>query len=306
MAPPTPGGLTLTPGQGERVIGSETWGTNAAPAPDPNDNPFDRLNPFDRIDEEYALSPQQSRLSEKASTLGKGRWGRHRKARSQDSIARRKRWRRILFLDARVTIYIRFFNLATSVTLLALAISIRLKEGGLGLRGIIGPSTTLIISYACFTIVHGLTAMYREYFGRPIGLWALRSKMLWVCLDLLFIALWASAATLAINDYINTPLDCTPGSPWWTSGRDFYSRKAPGMNKIAEWRGPPTNTLGTDTYVDEAVKYSSPARAVCRRQIGCFAVSIVSLLLYCGNMVLSLFRIFETVRRTANTRPVSV
>lgn len=302
MVPPTPGMLSFTPGVGERIIGSETWGANVAPASDPNVNPFDRLNPFDRIDEEYTLSPQHSRLSEKSSSVGKS-WGRR-------IGSRRKQWRRTLFLDARVTIYIRVLNLAISAILLALAITIRQQIGKLGLRGIIGPSTTLIISYACLTIVHGLTAMYREYFGRPIGLWGLRSKMLWVCLDLLFIALWASAATLAINDYISTPLDCTPSTPWWSAGNEYYTPSRAtstvgNANHIALWNGS-ANTLA-DTLVPDAIKFSPKARAVCRRQIGCFAVSIVALLLYCGNMVLSLFRIFETVRRTSNPgRQVSV
>lgn len=183
----------------------------------------------------------------------------------------------------------------------ALAVSIRLKIGHLGLRGIIGPSTTLIISYACLTMVHVLTAIYREYFGRPIGLWGLRSKMLWVCLDLLFIALWSSAATLAINDYIDTPLDCTPLTPWWSHGLEYSDVPGLGLGARA------ASSFERDTLVPEALKMSDEARAVCRRQVGCFAVSLVALLLYCGNMVLSLFRIFETVRRTANPiRTVSV
>lgn len=178
----------------------------------------------------------------------------------------------------------------------------------LDIDGVIGPSTTLIIAYACLTIVHAMTAIYKEYFGRPIGLWALRSKMLWVCLDLLFIALWSSATSLAINDYINTPLDCTPMTPWWTSGSDYYNyqysyhprRLAPGgAGGISVANGDAPSVLAPDLGISDAVLASSKVAHICERQIGCFTVAILALLLYCGNMILSLFRIFETVRRTA-------
>lgn len=188
------------------------------------------------------------------------------------------------------------------------------------LPGVIGPSTTLTIAYAALTVLHLLTAIYREYFGRPIGLWGLRSKMLWVCLDLIFIALWSSAMSLAINDYIATPLDCTAATPWWTNGLEGNyerlleilagtsaaaiapllgdsnaaagsSRSWTPANRVAE-------TLGI-TLPDEVI-HSGLAREACRRQVVSIALSLLTLLLYGGNMVLSLFRIFETVRRTAD------
>lgn len=292
MVPPTPGAHAAAFNPDRTVIGAEDWGDNVRPTPDPETNPFDRVNPFDRIDEEYPFSDDTR--SEKV-----GRFGRRRKARPLDALDWRLRVRRMLFLDARVTIYIRLFNLAIAVTLLALSITVRQKVGQLGLRGIIGPSTTLIISYSCLTIVHVLTAIYREYFGRPIGLWGLRSKMLWVCLDLLFIALWSSGATLAINDYIDTPLGCTPSTPWWSNGIEYTDMPNSALPGYAVFE--------TTIPVPDQLKGSPLARSVCRRQVGCFAVSVVVLLLYCGNMVLSLFRIFETVRRTSNPiRTVSV
>lgn len=42
--------------------------------------------------------------------------------------------------------------------------------------------------------------------------------MLWVCLDLLFVALWSSAMSIATNDYIATPLECTSSQAWWRDG----------------------------------------------------------------------------------------
>ena len=202
----------------------------------------------------------------------------------------------MLFLDARVTIYIRLVNLGMAATLLGLAITIRLLLIDLDIDGVIGPSTTLIIAYACLTIVHVLMAIYKEYFGRPIGLWGLRSKMLWVCLDLLFIALWSSATTLAINDYINTPLDCTPMTPWWTSGSEYYNYQ---YSYHPQRLTATTATSSRDLQITDELRASPQVKHICERQIGCFTVAILCLLLYCGNMILSLFRIFETVRRTA-------
>lgn len=168
-----------------------------------------------------------------------------------------------------------------------------------------------MISYSVLTIVHVLIAVYREYFGRPIGLWGLRSKMLWVCLDLVLICLWSSALSLAINDLIATPLDCVPTDPWWRSGlatsyakllNELSSFSTLNLDSIPDSGHTPVSliaaTLGIE-LPDEIVD-SPLAREVCRRQAGCIALVILALLLYGGNMVLSLFRIFETVRRTSN------
>lgn len=116
--PPTPG----PHGYGRSLeLGAHDWGHNETvqPAADPNTNPFDRLDHFDHIDEELSLSPQQTR-----SEKGKGNWGllsrfrRKRPRTAYDDLTWRQRFRRMLLLDARVTIYIRLWNLATVVVLL--------------------------------------------------------------------------------------------------------------------------------------------------------------------------------------------
>lgn len=307
LPPPTPGGPMnlMVPGE-KKALGRENWGTanNGLPPPDPETNPFDRLNAFDRIDEETrSFTSPNNAILEKQSPRSWAPWWfgccRRRRAHAPvDDLDWRTKMRRMLFLDARITIYIRLVNLGMAATLLGLAITIRLMLINLNIDGVIGPSTTLIIAYACLTIVHALMAIYKEYFGRPIGLWGLRSKMLWVCLDLLFIALWSSATTLAINDYINTPLDCTPMTPWWTSGSDYYNYQySYHPQRLATTTG--TGTSPRDLQITDELRSSPQVKHICERQIGCFTVSILCLLLYCGNMILSLFRIFETVRRTA-------
>ena len=168
-----------------------------------------------------------------------------------------------------------------------------------------GSSTTLIISYASLTFVHVMTAIYREYFGRPIGLWGLRSKMLWVCLDLIFIALWSSAITDSANDYIATPLMCTSGSAWWSYeiNASFAVQNGVVLDPLANLSvllGPNAQPKVMDVVLPDTFTQSGPVEEVCDRQVGCIVLSLLAVLLYGGNMVLSLFRIFETVRRTSN------
>ncbi|KAI9634526.1 uncharacterized protein MKK02DRAFT_16946 [Dioszegia hungarica] len=214
------------------------------------------------------------------------------------------RWKRMMFLDARLTILLRVMDIAVVATLLALSVSIRQELITLRLPGLIGPSTTLTIAFASFTLLHAATAIYREYFGKPIGLWGLRSKMLWVCLDLLFVALWSSALSLAANDYISTPLECTRDDPWWLPGlRSSYSQLLAELSGSGDMSGVTGADLIKATLgivLPEQIVQAPLAREVCRRQSGCIALSLFALLLYAGNMVLSLFRIFETVRRSAN------
>ncbi|WVR05684.1 hypothetical protein IAU60_002707 [Kwoniella sp. DSM 27419] len=230
-----------------------------------------------------------------------------RRRRPVDNSDWRRRYRRMLFLDARVTIWIRLVNLAVVVVLLGLAVTIRLELHSLRVPGLIGSSTTLIIAYSSLTILHVLTAIYREYFGKPIGLWGLRSKMLWVCLDLLFVALWSSAMSLSINDLIGTPLQCTATKAWWRQG--LASDYASLLDELKLLEGNlTTSTADAVSHISHSLTITLPdsvissalAKEACRRQAGCIALSLLALLLYGGNMVLSLFRIFETVRRTAN------
>ncbi|KAK4688461.1 hypothetical protein P7C73_g1652, partial [Tremellales sp. Uapishka_1] len=301
LVPPTPGGLGFIP-RGDEVQRVKTAETNE-----------------DGYDWERRLDGALESDQEKAAAVQKRGWwvmrGGRRKGRSTriEPDGWRKRWRRVLFLDARVTIWIRLINLIVVVVLLgesctplppkrvqagltallpALSVTIRDEQRSLSLPGVLGSSTTLIIAYSALTILHVLTAIYREYFGKPIGLWGLRSKMLWVCLDLLFVALWSSAMSLATNDYIGTPLQCSSRQPWWRAGlSQSYQLLMDSLDQA-------NDTFGT--VIPTQVLTSSLTREICRRQIGCITFALIAMLLYGFNMVLSLFRIFETVRRTAN------
>lgn len=128
--------------------------------------------------------------------------------------------------------------------------------------------------------------------------------MLWVCLDLLFVALWSSALTLQINDLIDTPLDCVRQAAWWEEGRSAEYADLLEDLDVLRASGRDLQDLGVSEtlgiILPDEVTSSSLAREACRRQEGGIALALMTLLLYGGNMVLSLFRIFETVRRTAH------
>jgi hypothetical protein len=127
--PPTPGGPSYSPmvQRGTHTLGGQ-WNKPAGLGVG-EINPFDNINPFDRIDEEYNLSPQNS-MSEK-DTKPSWAWfwgGRKPKHSALDHLSFHQRVRRMLFLDARVTIYIRLFNLAVVTTLLG-ELSAAAREG---------------------------------------------------------------------------------------------------------------------------------------------------------------------------------
>ena len=171
--------------------------------------------------------------------------------------------------------------------------------------GLMGASTTLLIAFSALTALHVLTAIYREYFGKPIGLWGLRSKMLWVCLDLAFIGFWSASASLALNDYISTPLECTSDTPWWRQGlADGYAELLQNLKQshsaLANVTSVEMISHSLGIVLPFEITDSPLAHQICHKQVGSIVLALITLLLYTGNMVLSLFRIFETVRRTAN------
>nr|XP_019001871.1 uncharacterized protein I203_05580 [Kwoniella mangroviensis CBS 8507]OCF65332.1 hypothetical protein I203_05580 [Kwoniella mangroviensis CBS 8507] len=337
LVPPTPSGLGFTPsarngegypwnrksedeptaagaGAGAGLGEKSNWEAGRA-----QKEAGGRLNGGENLERQDTMATTTGTLSTMAQSRRgseKGWWTTRKERKKQKKMGRkrtkevdsdwRRRYRRMLFLDARVTIWIRLVNLVLVIISLGLAVTIREELEHLRVPGLIGSSTTLVMSYSCLTILHVLTAIYREYFGKPIGLWGLRSKMLWVCLDLLFVGLWSSAVSLSTNDLIATPLECTSDSPWWREGlNDQYSILLKELSNVTSATNSNTNAT---RLISHSVSVTLPstiinaplAKEACRRQAGVIALSLLSLLLYGGNMVISLFRIFETVRRTAN------
>lgn len=73
----------------------------------------------------------------------------------------------------------RAINLALNVSILGIASHIRLQEHRADVIGVIGSSTLMAIVVAPLAITHIFVNLYIEYFGMPIGLWRIRTK---VCL----------------------------------------------------------------------------------------------------------------------------
>lgn len=115
-------------------------------------------------------------------------------------------------------LFLRLANFALTCTTLALGVRIRNLEAKASLTGITGSSPLVAIIFSPPALLHVLTAVYLEYFGKPIGLWSLPSKLLFTSLDLVVISLWASLLGLTISDIFTTPLHCAPeSSRWWTN-----------------------------------------------------------------------------------------
>lgn len=199
------------------------------------------------------------------------KWSQLRKGIIKSGQGTRKdRIKKFLIFDVRFTALLRIFSLCCQAIALALSIQSRHLEKVTGIPGVIGSSPFLTIIYAPITITHSLVALWKEAFGRPIGLWRLQSKMIFVCLDLLFIALWFSDLSLAVSDYLSTPLKCNQANPWWT-------------------------TIPTYDLPDSIVN-SSTRDQLCDQQAALIAFVLLVAILYVFNMVLSLFRIFERIR----------
>jgi hypothetical protein len=92
-------------------------------------------------------------------------------------------------------------------------------------------------------------------------------------LDLLFIALWSSDLSVAISDFLATPMGCSNIDPWW--------------NPLA------TPAIEHNPLLDE--KHN----AMCDRQSAIIAFVAFILVSYVANMVLSLFKTLEKVALAA-------
>lgn len=107
----------------------------------------------------------------------------------------------------------------------------------------------------------------------------------------------------AINDFIATPLECTGVRPWWrTELTDSYSHLMDSIrpvNSTVAWTPLETISSTLGIVLPSVILNSSTKVGICHRQAASIGLGVVTLVLYCFNMILSLFRIFETVRVSA-------
>ncbi|KAJ3995024.1 hypothetical protein F5050DRAFT_1770330 [Lentinula boryana] len=191
--------------------------------------------------------------------------------------SRRKRLRIFLLNNPYVPLLFRLINMFFTAGTLAVAIRIRQWEKRYGVMGVVGSSPTLIIIFAPLTLVHVIGAIYLEYFGRPLGLWRTSAKLAHTLSEVLFICAWSAALSLCFDNFFTSLIPCA--SPSAISWYDSLPR--------------PTYNLPT---VEGSV-----GDVLCDSQLALMCLVFVSLVMYCTNLVISLYRIFEKVKYLPGT-----
>ncbi|KAI9445241.1 hypothetical protein H4582DRAFT_2108951 [Lactarius indigo] len=184
----------------------------------------------------------------------------------------RKRARAYLLTNTYVPLLFRFVNITFTTAALAIAIRIRRDEARNDVTGVLGSSPTLVVIFAPLTLVHVMVAIYLEYFGRPLGLWRTSAKLAHTLLEVLSICAWSAALSLCFDNFFTSPIPCAgPSEISWYS--DIPRPPSPfGNNK------------------------GSAGEALCDSQVALICLVGIGLLMYCFNLVISLYRIFEKVK----------
>ncbi|KZV93515.1 hypothetical protein EXIGLDRAFT_612872 [Exidia glandulosa HHB12029] len=196
---------------------------------------------------------------------------------------RRRGVRNFVLTNGYVPLMIRLLNFSFTTATLGVAIRLRHIEITNNLLGAVGSSPILAIIFSPLTLAHVLIAIYLEYFGRPLGLWRTSGKLAHTLSEVLFICIWSGSFSVAVDNYFTSPLLCTPANlnAWW--------------NHL-----PPQGTPIVGTGRHEG----GVADLICDDQLAIVFLEFVGLCLYCGSLVISLYRIFEKVKihTTANNR----
>lgn len=112
-----------------------------------------------------------------------------------------------------------------------------------------------------------------EYFGRPLGLWRTSHKLAHTLMEVVFICAWSAALALSFDNFFSSIIPCASRSS--TSWYNSLPRPAPlpGING--------SNGVGG---------------TLCNEQVALICLVGVGLIMYCFNLVISLYRIFEKVK----------
>ncbi|KAG8835601.1 hypothetical protein FRC17_002193 [Serendipita sp. 399] len=187
---------------------------------------------------------------------------------------RRQTLRRWILFNNSVPLLIRLLNISFTSATLAVAISIRGVEHRHNLVGAVGSSPILAIIFAPLTLIHVMIAIYLEYFGKPLGLWRTSGKLFHTLLEMLFICMWSASLSLTFDNYFTSRLGCAPS---WTT--KWWNRLPMVPEDLAQGR-----------------YEGGPADTICEEQLALICLVFFGLMLYCGSLIISLFRIFEKVK----------
>jgi len=183
----------------------------------------------------------------------------------------KNRFRAFILSNIYVPLLFRFINITFTTSALAVAIRIRQWETDFSLMGAVGSSPTLVIIFAPLTLVHVMVAIYLEYFSRPLGLWRTSGKLAHTLLEVCFICAWSAALSLCFDNYFTSPIPCAPASSIaWYSELPRAPLNSPDVGQIGG--------------------------VICDGQLALICLVMVGLIMYCTNLVISLFRIFEKVK----------
>ncbi|KAJ7808286.1 hypothetical protein B0H14DRAFT_3112755 [Mycena olivaceomarginata] len=118
-----------------------------------------------------------------------------------------------------VPLLFRCINITFTTTALAIAIRIRLLERRTGTMGELGSSPTLVIIFAPPTLVHVMSSIYLEYFGRPLGLWRTSAKLAHTLSEVFFICAWSAALSLCFDNFFTSIIPCASASTisWYST-----------------------------------------------------------------------------------------
>lgn len=190
--------------------------------------------------------------------------------------------RAFILYSTYVPLLFRFINITFTTATLALAVHIRGLEMRYGVRGVLGSSPTLVIMFAPLTLVHVMVAVYLEYFGRPLGLWRTSGKLAHTLWEVCFICAWSAALSLCFDNFFTSPIPCASAqSIAWYSQLQRPTSQVSGLS----------------------AEEGSIGDTLCDSQLALIFFVGISLITYCINLVISLFRIFEKVKYHAGIRP---
>lgn len=113
-----------------------------------------------------------------------------------------------------------------------------------------------------------------EYFGRPLGLWHTSWKLAYTLLEVVFICTWSAALALSFDNFFTSLIPCAS-----ETSISWYSKLPRPVlpNGVNSFEGGVGDTL-------------------CDDQVALICLVGVGLMMYCFNLFISLFRIFEKVK----------
>ncbi|KII93538.1 hypothetical protein PLICRDRAFT_35761 [Plicaturopsis crispa FD-325 SS-3] len=188
---------------------------------------------------------------------------------------RRKAIRAFILTNVYVPLLFRFVNITFTTAALAVAIKIRQWELRYQIMGAVGCSPTLVIIFAPLTLVHVMVAVYLEYFGKPLGLWRTSDKLAHTLIEVLFICAWSAALSLTFDNFFTSLIPCA--SHTHTAWYNQLPTPPSPVPDIGRGEGGIGDTI-------------------CDYQLALICLVGVGLIMYCTNLVISLFRIFEKVK----------